>query len=99
MVKIATSATFTELISGNKPIVVDFWATWCGPCRALSPIVDEVAEEYDGKAVVVKCIVRILRSNMVSEIYLLFYFLKMERLSSVRSEWFLKKKLPALLMG
>ena len=55
MAKIATSATFTELISGNKPIVVDFWATWCGPCRALSPIVDEVAEEYDGKAVVVKC--------------------------------------------
>lgn len=35
--------------------MVDFWATWCGPCKALSPIVDEVAEQYNGKAVVVKC--------------------------------------------
>lgn len=55
MVKIATDATFSELISGGQPVVVDFWATWCGPCKALSPIVDEVAEQYNGKAVVVKC--------------------------------------------
>lgn len=55
MVKIATDATFAELIAGNQPVVVDFWAAWCGPCRVLSPTVDEIAEEYEGKAVVVKC--------------------------------------------
>lgn len=55
MVKIATDATFPELISGSQPVVVDFWATWCGPCKVLSPTVDEVAEEYSGKAVVIKC--------------------------------------------
>jgi thioredoxin 1 len=55
MAKIATENNFKEIISGDKPIVVDFWATWCGPCRVLSPTVDEVAEEYEGKADIVKC--------------------------------------------
>lgn len=55
MVKIATDTTFQELISGSLPVLVDFWATWCGPCKVLSPTVDEIAEEYSSKAVVVKC--------------------------------------------
>lgn len=55
MVKVATNSNFSEIISAGTPVLVDFWATWCGPCRALSPTVDEVASEYEGKVEVVKC--------------------------------------------
>ena len=50
-----TSENFASLKSGNLPLVVDFWATWCGPCRMMSPIIAELAEAYDGKVVVAKC--------------------------------------------
>ncbi|MBQ2150925.1 MAG: thioredoxin [Bacteroidales bacterium] len=51
----ATNENFKEIISGNQPVLVDFWATWCGPCRMLGPTVEAVAKEYDGKVTVVKC--------------------------------------------
>ena len=50
-----TSENFETLKKGSLPLVVDFWATWCGPCRMVSPIISELAEEYDGKIVVAKC--------------------------------------------
>jgi thioredoxin 1 len=50
-----TESNFDEIVNSGKPVMVDFWATWCGPCRAIAPIIDELSTEYEGKAVVAKC--------------------------------------------
>lgn len=55
MAKVVTNANIDELLASEQPVLMDFWATWCGPCKILSPTVDEVADEYEGRVVVAKC--------------------------------------------
>ena len=50
-----TDTNLQEVLTSSKVALIDFWAVWCGPCRMLSPIVDEIAEEYAGKITVAKC--------------------------------------------
>ena len=50
-----TDANFESILAGNLPVVIDFSATWCGPCRMVSPIIDELADEYEGKVNIGAC--------------------------------------------
>ena len=47
-------SNFDQMINSDKPVLVDFWAEWCGPCKMIGPVVEELATDYDGRAVVAK---------------------------------------------
>ncbi len=47
-----TDQNIQEVIASGSPVMVDFWATWCGPCRAMAPLIDQLAEEYEGRVVI-----------------------------------------------
>ena len=53
-ITIGTTQNFDTILNGDKPVFVDFWATWCGPCRMVSPLVDQLAEEYSDRITFVK---------------------------------------------
>jgi len=49
-----TDSNFEEIINSDKPVLVDFWAEWCGPCKMIGPLVEELANEFEGKAIIGK---------------------------------------------
>jgi len=100
-----TDANFdSEVVKSDTPVLVDFWAPWCGPCRMVAPIVDELSEEYDGKVKFVKLNtddnVRVATQFGIRSIPTLLVFKQGEvagQIIGFRPKSDLKKKLDAVL--
>ena len=99
-----TNENIEQYKNGSLPLVVDLWATWCGPCRMIAPIVSKLAEEYDGKIVVGKCDVEenddIVMEFGVRNIPTILFFKNgevVDRLVGGQSKSAIQKKFEALL--
>ena len=55
MAQTINSENFNHVIASGKPVVLDFWATWCGPCKRIGPIIEALAADYEGQAIIGKC--------------------------------------------
>lgn len=64
---VINDSNYGEALAQNKPMVLDFWATWCGPCRRVSPIIQELADQYEGQVIVGKVNIEEEADDLVSE--------------------------------
>lgn len=104
MEQVITNTNLSGVLSSSKVVVIDFWATWCGPCRVLGPTVDDIAAEYEGRVTVAKCNVDdcedIVAEFGIRNIPSLLYFKDgelVDRTAGLQTKQQIEEKLNALL--